>query len=184
MWNVRTRHALSSCFYGKKYNLCSSLSCDYLGFIFLYYKLFCVKCIPTYSTYYYNLNKKWKHVLKCDKMMLPFTKCWDSSKWIWGGILIFLSRNVSDWHFKVFFPESYGSLTMEATHFRAFAYFTHRFADRKRGLNVIEVAAAAAATNAGLWWRLGMDLGPIFKHHHRPALAPDARCGYSLSGCF
>ena len=39
-----------------------------------------------------------------------------------------------------------------------------------------------AAANAGLWRHLGMGLGPIFKHHHRPALAADAdaRCEYAL----
>ena len=31
-------------------------------------------------------------------------------------------------------------------------------------------AEAAASSNVGQWWRLGMDLGPIFKHHHWPAL--------------
>ena len=46
--------------------------------------------------------------------------------------------------------------------------------------------ASALAANAGLWWRLGMGLGLIFKRHHRPALAADAvttadaQCGYTL----
>ena len=33
---------------------------------------------------------------------------------------------------------------------------------------------SASADNAGLWWRLGVGLGPICKRHHRPALAADA----------
>ena len=56
----------------------------------------------------------------------------------------------------------------------------------RRGYEVVSLKTHwATAVNAGQWWRLGMGLGPFFKHHYRPALAADAaidtRCGYTLS---
>ena len=51
---------------------------------------------------------------------------------------------------------------------------THRAAEA--------AAASMAVANGGLWWCLGMGPGPIFKRHHRPALAAaaDVQCGYTL----
>ena len=39
---------------------------------------------------------------------------------------------------------------------------------------------SASADNAGLWWRLGVGLGPICKRHHRPALTADADTAANL----
>ena len=56
------------------------------------------------------------------------------------------------------------------------------------GFRTYSHRAAASAANAGLWWCLGMGLGPIVKRYHSQALATDAAtvadaaawCGYNF----